>query len=192
MSGLANSSNYPRVVVIGSTAVGKTTLIGRIVENQFNDNTQPTTGTTFYVYQTGNPQKPAIQIWDTAGMERFRSINKNFYRDAIAALICFDLTSYDSFKALDSWHKEFITEAAPNPILILVGTKNDLSDDFQIEDEEIENYASKNGFKYFSTSSKTGDGVQPMLDCLIQMLPEFDDNVTTNVIVQDEEKKSCC
>lgn len=192
MDNLNSSSLHPRIVVIGSAAVGKTTLIARVIENRFESKTAPTTGTAFNEFHTNDPEKPIIQIWDTAGMERYRSLNKVFYQEAIGALLCFDLTSYRSFQEIDSWLKEFITQAPPNPIVILVGTKADIHDNIEVEPEEIQQYASTNHLQYFATSALTGEGVEEMLKALIQLVPKVDANVTTNPLVPLEEKKKCC
>lgn len=192
MDNLSGSSVNPRIVVIGSAAVGKTTLIARVVENKFESKTAPTTGTAFNEFHTKDPEKPVIQIWDTAGMERYRALNKVFYQEAIGALLCFDLTSFRSFQEVDSWLKEFITEAQPNPIVILIGTKADLHDNIEVEPEEIQQYASTNNLQYFATSALTGEGVDEMLKALIQLVPKVDANVTTNQLIPQEEKKKCC
>ena len=192
MDNLNSSSLHPRIVVIGTAAVGKTALIGRIVENKFESKTAPTTGTAFNEYNTNDPEKPVIQIWDTAGMERYRSLNRVFYQEAIGALLCFDLTSFHSFEDVDSWLKEFVTEAPPNPIVILVGTKSDLHDNIEVEPEEIQQYAKANHLQYYATSALTGEGVDEMMKALIHLIPKVDATVTTNVLVPQEEKKKCC
>ena len=125
-------------------------------------------------------------------MERYRALNKVFYQEAIGALLCFDLTSFRSFQEIDSWLKEFITEAQPNPIVLLIGTKADLHDNIEVEPEEIQQYATTNHLQYFATSALTGEGVDEMLKALIQLVPKVDATVTTNQLEPADEKKKCC
>ncbi|OHT08609.1 Ras-related protein Rab-5B [Tritrichomonas foetus] len=181
----------PRIVFVGSASAGKTSLICRIVENKFEPMTTPTTGTAFFQYHTNDPEKPVVQIWDTAGMERYRSLNRIFYHEAIAAILVFDFTNYQTFEDLESWHNEFLTEAQPNPSIVLVGNKCDLVDDYQVEPEEIQNFADSHGLQFFSTSALTGEGVEEMFQALIKMLPKAEAAVETNILVP-ETKKKCC
>ena len=185
-----NGQTGPRTVLIGSASVGKTSLITRIVENRFEDFTTPTTGTAFFQYHTNDPEKPVIQIWDTAGMERYRSLNRIFYHEAVAALLVFDLTNYSSFQDLESWYHEFMSEAPLNPTVILVGNKCDLSSK-EVDDEEIRIFAKEHNIQYFQTSAVTGEGVDEMMDALVLAIPKIEAPVETNILPQDEKKKCC-
>lgn len=191
MNALANKNNQPKVVLIGSTAVGKTSLIRRLTENKFDNSTTPTTGTAFFQLRTENPDHPDIQIWDTAGLERYRSLNRIFYHEAVGAMLVFDLTNARSFMEVDSWLDEFITEAPLNPSIVLLGNKSDLKDDIEVENDEILSFANEHGLKYFSTSAATGDGVAEMLNYFLSILPKSNTVDTTNLEPQKEES-GCC
>lgn len=191
MNTLANKNNQPKVVLIGSTAVGKTSLIKRLTENTFDNSTSPTTGTAFFQLKTESPDHPFIQIWDTAGLERYRSLNRIFYHEAVGALLVFDLTRAQSFMELDSWLNEFVTEAPLNPSIVLLGNKSDLKDLIEVENDEILSFANEHGLKYFSTSAATGDGVEEMLNYFLTILPKANKVDTTNIEVQKEES-GCC
>ena len=185
-----NNNNGPRIVLIGSTSVGKTSLINRIIDDKFEPFTSPTTGTAFFQYHTKDPDHPEIQIWDTAGMERYRSLNRIFYHEAVGAILCFDLTNKRTFDDLESWLDEFITEAPPNPSIVLVGNKCDLSDVIEVENDEIQVFAKEHHLRYFTTSAFNGDGVNEMLNALLSMIPKSTNVETTNLEV--EESKGCC
>jgi small GTP-binding protein len=182
----------PRIVVIGDTSVGKTCLINRIVNHSFSAITAPTTGTAFFALNPDHPDHKEIQLWDTAGMERYRALNKVFYREAVGALIIFDLTSYPSFESLDSWLQEFVANARPNPCVVICGNKLDMADARQVNDEEIMQFcADHNSLNFFETSAKSGEGVDRMMKCLLDLLPKEACAVQTTVLTPPEEKKCC-
>ena len=183
-------TSLPRIVMLGSTAVGKTSLINRIVSNKFDTMTPPTTGAGFFQYKSEGPNSREIQIWDTAGMERFRSLNSVYYHRAVGAILVFDLTNYESFKAIESWRQEFVSKTSPNTAMVLVGNKCDKVDDFEVEQTDIDSYVNEHGFKYFQASALTGENVTKCITELISMLPPAEDNVETTPI--EAEKKSCC
>ena len=186
-----NQINKPKIVLIGTTAVGKTSLIKRLTENKFDQSTTPTTGTAFFQLQTDDPDHPDIQIWDTAGMERYRSLNRIFYHEAVGALLVFDLTNFRSFSELDSWLDEFITEAPLNSSVVLIGNKCDLKDSIEVDNEDIQAFATEHNLKYFATSAATGDGVDDMLHYFLSILPKTSNVVTTNIEEEKEENKCC-
>jgi small GTP-binding protein len=187
-------ASVPRIVVIGNTSVGKTSLITRIVQSEFIENTSPTTGTAFYAYRPKNPDHPEIQLWDTAGMERYRSLNKVFYREAIGAFLVFDLTNYASFQDLDSWIREFIANAKPNPCIVLCGNKSDLVNERNVADDEIVAFCSDhNALNFYEVSAKTGEGTETAMSCLLELLPTEKFTIETTVLVLPEQsQESCC
>ena len=176
-----------RVVMLGATSVGKTTLIDYIIKGTYNPLTAPTAAAAFFEYKSSGPNPKTIHIWDTAGMERYRAMNSVYYRDAIGALLVFDLTNKDSFDELEGWLTTFITNSSPNPVIILIGNKKDLGDNIEVTEEEIQQFSDKHNLKYFSTSALTGDGVREMFDALIEMLPD-----TIAETVELPPKSGCC
>ena len=182
----------PKVVLIGSASVGKTSLINRIIENKFEPMTSPTTGTAFFEYTPKNPDRPAIEIWDTAGMERYRAVNVVFYREAVGAILVFDLTSYQSFKDLEGWHNEFVSMSPQNPQIVLVGNKCDCTDEFEVDNDEIQAFANDKHINYYATSALSGEGVDEMLDALLAMIPKENACVVTTIVEADPPGKKCC
>lgn len=181
-------SSGTHIIFIGSTSVGKTSLISRIVEDKFYP-TQPTTGTAFFQCSTTNETHPSVEIWDTAGMERYRSLNKVFYKEAAAGILVFDLTNYQSFEDLESWLDEFKTEAPIDSVLILTGNKCDMAEEICVDEDEINNFINEHNLKYFPVSAKTGEGVMYMFNQFLTLIPKQNDKVETILI---EEEKKCC
>lgn len=182
------------VSIIGNTSVGKTSLISRIIHNDVPPfaSIVPTAATACYLYQPKN-EDIQLEIWDTAGMERFRSINKIYYRDAVACILTFDLTDRISFESLESWKKDFETSCQQNPICIVVGNKCDLEDQIEIVEEEASAWANKYNFLYFSVSALSGEGVNEMLDALVKIIPRVRtaDDIAVPDLTTTSESNSC-
>jgi small GTP-binding protein len=188
------SAKGPRIVFIGSAAVGKTTLIMRVLESRYVEQLAPTPCATFYRCKCTHAAHPEVQLWDTGGMERYRSVNQVFYRDAVGALLVFDLTSHVSFEEIDSWLQEFITNARPNPSVVLCGNKKDLIDERDVEDNEITSFCRARGnLSFFETSAVTGEGVDLALMTLLDLIPVDEHPVQTAVLLPEAPKeKKCC
>lgn len=178
-----------RVILIGSTNVGKTSLLSQIVDGKISDTT-PTTGSAFSQLQTKNPDHPLVEFWDTAGMERYRSINKSFYKEAQAAILVFDLTCYQTFEDLNSWLEEFENEAPANAVVVLVGNKADLADQIEVEEDEVKTFANTHQMNYYRTSAKDASGVDAMLNDLLSIIPKR--NVINTKLIEEDDDKKCC
>lgn len=148
-----------KIIVLGDSQTGKTCLIKRFCDNTFTNSTMPTIGVNDRKIELNAMNKKiTLTIWDTAGQDKFRAINNNYYRGADGALLVFDLTNLDSFKNTTRWLKEF-KDYAENGELILVGNKLDLIDKRQVSEEEAKNFATENHMDYIETSAKEGTGV---------------------------------
>jgi small GTP-binding protein len=149
-----------KVVLIGDTQVGKTCLLTRLTTNTFKD-VAATVGAAFqtHIITTAKGIR-TMQIWDTAGQEKYRALTPMYYRSAHVAILCFDLTNRESFQAISTWADE-LSEKATNEIqTIIVGTKADLVDKRAVTKDEGQEVAFKKGAAhYVECSSKTGEGV---------------------------------
>jgi small GTP-binding protein len=181
----------PKVVLIGSVNVGKTALMTRITDDRFDANTEPTAcaGYAQFTHQNGT----IIQLWDTAGMERYKSINKIYYHDASAALLTFDLTSRKSFEDVSTWKEDFEKEVTQrNAGLLLIGNKSDLVTKSEVTEEEARGWASDHNVLYFAVSALTGEGVAEMLDGLILALPKTTEEPFTQFAQEEIDGRGCC
>lgn len=161
-----------KVVFIGSANVGKTALMTRIVDGHFDPNTEPTACATYAPYALPGDDPIQIQFWDTAGMERYKSINKIYYHDAVVALLTFDLTLQKSFEDVSLWKKEFERgKTQESAKCILVGNKCDLVDNCEVTEEAARIWASEQEMLYFPVSAVTGEGVSELLDGIIGAMP---------------------
>lgn len=180
----------PRVVVIGDQAVGKTSLINRIMNDTFDNSIPPTTGAGYCSYRPENSKHKEIQIWDTAGMERFRAMNKAYYREAVAALLVFDVTNDESFTNLDLWLSDFTENCDKEHIVILIGNKCDLDSKRDVDEVDINAFLQRHpDMRYFKTSAATGEGVREMFSALISVLPYSE---PATIPVEEKERRCFC
>lgn len=149
-----------RVVTIGDTSVGKTSIITRLIQGRFNENEKTTIGAMFLLHQEKvEGATLEMQIWDTAGQEKFKSLGPIYYRGAVAAIVVFDWTCETSFTNIGEWVKAFLESCGTDASIILIGNKSDLESEYQVELEEAQRYARENGYLLFSTSAATGSGI---------------------------------
>jgi len=149
---------YFKILLLGDSGVGKTSLMKQLVDQQFSSEYKPTAGADFaskdFRFEDG--QTATIQIWDTAGQERFKSLGSAFYRGADAAVLIYDITSKKSFQNLQFWKTEFFEYVNPTnfPVMI-VCNKADLADRREVTADEAESWCQQNGnLHFFETSAK--------------------------------------
>lgn len=151
-----------RLILIGESTVGKSSLLRQFKEGEYFSDISLTVGVDFHakvVEVNGFPIK--LQLWDTAGQDRFRAIVKAYYRNAVGGLLVFDISHRDSFANLDSWLEDALRNAEPHkPIFVLVGNKNDQEKNREVSKEEGQKYAKDHDMEYIETSAKTGRNVE--------------------------------
>ena len=134
-----------KVVLIGGSSVGKSSIFKRYIQGNFNDKTQVTMSASYMekvVPVAGSTHPIKIQLWDTAGSERFKTINRIYYRDATAAIVVYDITKRNSlFIEAEHWIKDLKENAPPNVIIGLVGNKSDLFKYQEISLAELQSFA---------------------------------------------------
>ena len=150
-----------KFILIGSSGVGKTAILKRLVEDSFNDESQSTIGVEFdSTIIDVDDQKVKLQIWDTAGQERFRSIAKAYYRNAVGVILVFDITERKSFDDLSGWLNDVHTLCDPNAVIQLIGNKSDMATSRVVTLTEAEGFAAQHHMSYLETSAKGGDNVR--------------------------------
>lgn len=186
-----------RIVLLGDSEVGKTSLIQRFMRNQFENDQRNTVGAVLYTYEIKKEKKKIIfQIWDTAGQERYRSLGPIYYRNAIAAIAVFDMCKSSSLESLKTWIDDF-AHYADNTMIFVVGNKTDKSESIELTEEEVRERCSKTfNAKCFFTSALTGMNVPELFKIV------FDDVYTFNMdgfketenieTAQPNEYSNCC
>lgn len=191
-----------RVVTIGDTSVGKTSIITRLTQGRFNENEKTTIGAMFLLHQEKvDGMTLDMQIWDTAGQEKFKSLGPIYYRGAVAAIVVFDWTSEASFTNVGAWIKEFTESSGTDPSIILIGNKIDLESECQVDPDEAQRYATENGYLLFKTSAATGSGIQEAFTGVAKeirskmRLEKVDETKQANIRgepMETETSSSCC
>jgi small GTP-binding protein len=149
------------VVLVGDTQVGKTCIIANLVNNTFKSSSPPTIGAAFQTHVLPTPQGPVtMQIWDTAGQEKYRALAPMYYRSADIAMLVYDVTQLDSFDAMEQWASELAEKAPQNLQLMVVGNKIDLMDDRVVQADTADAWAQLHNARcYMEVSAKTGVGI---------------------------------
>ena len=148
-------NNAIKVILVGDSGTGKTNLITVAAGFDFNTNSLTTTSCS-YVQKIVkiDDGEYKVNLWDTIGQEKYRSLTKIFLKDSKIVIFVYDITKRESFESLKYWKKIIDEILGPGPKLAVVGNKNDLYYDEQVKEEEGEEYANKIGAKFLLTSAK--------------------------------------
>ena len=170
-----------KVLLLGNSDVGKSSLLLRFVDSLWNDAFVPTIGVDFKVKTLEiNNKKVKMQIWDTAGQERFRTVVSTYFKGAHGILLLYDVTNKDSFKNLENWLIEIEKNSSDKVLKILLGNKCDLSDDREIQTEEGQAFAIRNGMEFMETSAKMNTNVSEAFETLGKLMIEFNSKRNNN------------
>ena len=195
-----NSAPAPpfKIVVLGDSSVGKTSLVHRFTTNKFDLHTSNTIGAAF-ITKVFSPfqneeHKVKLEIWDTAGQERYRSLTPMYYRNAKTALVCFDLSNFESsISAAKYWIQQLelnnSSDASDKVEIRLVGTKLDLAPNkrTEIQHQIDELIAQQPNIKqYHETSSKEGTGV---VELFSQIVKDINEEFFTNYYEQTRNNR---
>lgn len=146
-----------KVVLLGESGVGKSSLVVRLVKNEYLPSQYSTVGASFFRYAANLEDGVTVNfdIWDTAGQERYKSLASMYYRGAAAALVVYDITSAESFDRARFWIKELYNNS-PDTLIALVGNKCDKEDERAVGRDEGRKLASDGGLIHFEASAKDG------------------------------------
>jgi len=144
-----------KILLLGNSNVGKSSLFLRFVSDIWNDTFVPTIGVDFKIKTLEiDSKKIKMQIWDTAGQERFKNIISSYYRGAHGILLLYDVTDKDSFRNLNNWLIEIEKNASKRVLKLLIGNKTDLEDKRVISYNKGKEFADSCGLKFIETSAK--------------------------------------
>ncbi|KAM4690980.1 ras-related protein Rab-25 [Rhinophrynus dorsalis] len=159
-----------KVVLIGESGVGKTNLLSRFTRNEFNHDSRTTIGVEFSTRTlTVDGHLVKAQIWDTAGLERYRAITSAYYRGAVGALLVYDITKHQSYDSVERWLKELYDHADASIVVMLVGNKCDLKDEArEVPTEEAKMYADSNALLFIETSALDSTNVETAFETILR------------------------
>lgn len=151
-----------KLIIIGDTAVGKTCLMTRIMDNNFREEHMVTIGVEFGSFIMKMDDKVIkLQIWDTAGQESFRSITRIFYRGAQCVFLTYDITRVETFRNIKDWLGEIRQHATEDVLIYLIGNRADLEDKRQVSREDAIAFCEEEEITHFyETSAMSGQNVE--------------------------------
>ena len=160
-----------KIIFVGDAGVGKTSIINRIVDNPFSEAYEMSIGVDFMSKNLRyRGQNIKLQIWDSAGQEKYKGLIPSYVRNSSIVFIVYDISSKTSFKNVSSWIS-FI-KSIENTTIILCANKIDLTTR-EVQRSEGEQFAKKEGFSFFEVSAKTNENVKSMFYTVIADLPTF-------------------
>ncbi|XP_057651631.1 ras-related protein Rab-39B [Diorhabda carinulata] len=163
-----------RLILIGDSTVGKSSLLKYFTDGKFAEISDPTVGVDFFarLIEVKDGTRIKLQLWDTAGQERFRSITKSYYRNSVGALLVYDICNRASFDNIPAWMSEARRHIEPHrPVFALVGCKLDLVNNGgqrEVSKEEAKTFADQNGLFHIETSAKNGLNVEEAFSSVTQ------------------------
>jgi Ras-related protein Rab-5C len=164
-----------KLVLLGESAVGKSSLVLRFVKGQFHEFQESTIGAAFLTQTVVlDDTTVKFEIWDTAGQERYHSLAPMYYRGAQAAIVVYDITNADTFTRAKSWVGELHRQARPDIVIALAGNKSDLGSRRTVEYEEANAYAEEKGLLFLETSAKNANNVNEIFLAIARKLPRED------------------
>ncbi|KAH0791442.1 small GTP-binding protein [Histomonas meleagridis] len=191
------SSTKYRVVLIGNSFVGKTALANRHTKKEKPVNYSETVGSAFVEYtEKIDNEQVSIQLWDTAGQDKYRSLCPVYFRNVNAAILVYDVTDQASFDALQYWMNFFHETAGAEVPVFIVGNKIDLEDDIVVDVPMGQKFAQEHGCLFFSTSAETGLNVEFLFQKVAETVyHNTDQSVQKKNVIQETEPGSssgCC
>uniref|UniRef100_A0A4W5R7M6 small monomeric GTPase n=1 Tax=Hucho hucho TaxID=62062 RepID=A0A4W5R7M6_9TELE len=157
-----------KLVLLGESAVGKSSLVLRFVKGQFHEYQESTIGAAFLTQTVClDDTTVKFEIWDTAGQERYHSLAPMYYRGAQAAIVVYDITNTDTFTRAKNWVKELQRQASPNIVIALAGNKADLANKRAVDFQEAQAYSDDNSLLFMETSAKTAMNVNEIFMAIV-------------------------
>ena len=184
-----------KIVLLGETAVGKTSIIQRFITDSFNSNCISSLSAQFNSKTMEiNGETLKIDIWDTAGQEKYRSLARIFYKDAKVIVFIYDITNKKTFEEIKNyWFPQTKDNCENNVIYALVGNKNDLYEKEEVNEIDAINYAKEINAVFTTASALSNVGINSLFETLGQKLINKDNNnnkIENKVEIVDNNNKS--
>ncbi len=187
-----------KILLLGDTQVGKSSFLMRYIDNTFQESYLSTVGLDFKVknVQLDDGNTYRVQIWDTAGQDRFHAITRNYFKNAHGIILIYDVTLIESFHNVKNWIKQIKEEVTDKVSIILAGNKIDMEEKRKVSKEEGEKMAADYGLKFYECSAKTGENVEEAFKDIVTKTVEnfskIDEKEATKLKNKKGEKKGCC
>ena len=190
-----------KVLLIGDSTVGKTCFLLRYCDKTFQDAHLSTIGLDYRLKSMTlkNKKNIKLQIWDTAGQDRFRAITKNYYKGANGIILIYDVTNLQTFENVKNWITQIREEANKNVVIFLAGNKADLPEESRaVQKEDGQKMAEEYNIPFQETSAKEGINVNETFQELVEKIDEVFSKLEIpkaeqkNILFNGKKKKSWC
>jgi Ras-related protein Rab-1A len=190
-----------KIIIVGDSNVGKSSMLSRFVERIFSNSQMNTIGLDFKIKTVEIDGKTIkLHLWDAAGAERFRTITSSYYRGCHGVFLVYDVANRDSFENVKSWMLEVDRFASSDIKRILIGNKTDLAHSRQVSFEEGQQFAKHHDISFIETSARTAENVEQafltVTKELMTMTSSGQDKVSNNTIEINASRpllsRSCC
>ena len=184
-------------LLLGDTTVGKTCFLMKYTDKTFQDIHMATIGLDYRLksMKLKSGKNIKLQIWDTAGQDRFRAITKNYYKGSHGIILIYDVTNVQTFENVKQWVSQIREEASANVIIYIAGNKIDMEEERKVNKEEGEKLAEELGFPFVETSAKSGININETFEDLVERIDKIYGNspqkVTRNNLYKAKDKKCC-
>ena len=176
---MSGESNYVfKVLLLGDSTVGKTCFLMRFTENTFQEIHMSTIGLDyrFKKMPVDDGKEATVQIWDTAGQDRFRAITKNYYKGAHGIILIYDVTNQKTFENVRNWVTQIRENASEKAIIYIVGNKIDDKQNKVVTKEDGEKMAKEFDLKFFEASAKEDINIAPTFEALVKDIYKVNGN----------------
>ena len=190
-----------KVLLLGDSTVGKTCFLLRYCDKTFQEAHLSTIGLDYRLktMTLQNGKNIKLQIWDTAGQDRFRAITKNYYKGANGIILIYDITNLQSYENVKNWIAQIREQANPNVVIYLAGNKIDVVEELRmVKTEDGQKIADEFKLPFYETSAKSGINVNKIFEELVENIDEVysklepPKNEIKNKLYDGETKKGCC
>ena len=193
---MENKDVLYKILLLGDSAVGKTCFLMRYTDNTFTEIHMSTIGLDYKLknVQLDNGKIVKIQIWDTAGQDRFRSITKNYYKGAHGIILIYDVTNKKTFENVRTWINQIKEEVSEKVSIILVGNKIDDEEHREVPNVEGEKLANELGLMFFECSAKSGINIDSTFNELVKKTVENYSKVIKGEKLKNKKngRRGCC
>lgn len=184
-----------KIVMIGDTSVGKTSIVNKVLERE-DDNPSPTVGgSNSNISRKIRGKIVQLNIWDTAGQDRYKSLVPMYVKDTSLAILVFDITNRETFENLPNWVESIQSRSPTTMKTLIVGNKIDMADRKVSEEEAVRYQEEIHSISYFETSATRGDNIESLISFIFNsdvLTPQAQANTLKIDPKQSNEEKKCC